>query len=86
MCFFPAIDVVDDENLVWLVLVFGGHLGVVESFFLEVVGEVALAFLHKVAIDSSFGINWDELLHLATGKKWNRGQACAYRAHRDNGA
>ena len=43
--FLPAIDLVDDENLVWLVLEFRGHLGVVEAFLLEVVGQVALAFL-----------------------------------------
>src|ERR1039458_1012412 len=80
----PSIDFVYNENLVWLFLEVCGHLGIVEAFLLEVVGQVTLPFLNQIQIDGPFGVNRDELLHLPSGQKWNGCQPGADRADGDH--
>ena len=58
------VDLVDQQNLFRLVFECRFNLSVEVALFLEIVDQVLLTLLHQIAIDRSFGIDWDQFSYL----------------------
>ena len=79
-----AVDLVGDEDLVRVLCELGAHFGIVETFLLEIVDQVALSFIDQVLIDRAFGIDGDQLLLLAACKERNHTEPRAHGADGDH--
>src|SRR6266404_873837 len=62
--FCALVDFVDQQNLVGLAVERGFDFGVEVALFLEIVDQILLTFPHKIAVDGSFGIDWNQLFDL----------------------
>src|SRR5215470_2554396 len=80
----PAIDLVYEQDLVWLPLEVGGDGGVIKSLLLEIIRKVALTLCHQFPIDSSFRKNRNQLLHLTSRQPWDGAELRALGTHRDH--
>ena len=58
-----AINFINENGTIWLLLKLGNYVGEKKSLFLKVVCEILLALLYQVRIDCALGKNGNELLH-----------------------
>src|SRR5579885_3530 len=78
----PTIDLVNDQNLIWIFLKLSRDLDVVESFFLKVFDKVALPLIHQVSIYAALRVDGYQFLPLAACKQRKPAQLRALRPNR----
>ena len=62
--FLALVDVVNHKNLIGFAVDSGLDVRVIEPFLFEIIRKVLLAFLNQVRIETSLGIDWNQLLSL----------------------
>ena len=62
--FLALVNVVNHKNLIGFAVDSGLDVRVIEPFLFEIIRKVLLAFLHQVRIETSLGIDWNQLLSL----------------------
>src|SRR6202022_3944401 len=74
---FPAINFVDEYDLVCMLLKISVHRRIKKPFLLKMVDEIPSPFFHQVAINGSLGIDRNQFLHLPPGQERNDGKSAA---------